>query len=321
MAAGRTQRRPRCWDRCSLAEFDFTLAGNAPSAGDRVRMKAKHLELRDGRRLCWAEYGDPRGKPIFLFHGNPGSRLSWGGMPGTPFIEDARLIALDRPGYGQTDFHRRALERWPEDVAALADHLGIDRFAIFGPSGGAPYALACGWKIPDRLTCIGVFGAVGPNEPEGVEGVQASLRLLWRIAGPLYWLIRLQMWLISIAARRNPVRLAKKLRDIELREEDRAFLDRPEILELFRVDFPEAYRQNGIGSAYDTTIPASWPIPLGEVTTRVKLWHAEKDPLVGNMTQYLAQRLPNAELHVLPGQGHLWILDHMPEVLQAVVEP
>ena len=284
-------------------------------------MTANHLKLSDGRRLCWAEYGDPEGKPIFLFHGNPGSRLSWGAMPGAPFIKHARLVAPDRPGYGQTDFCPQALECWPKDMVELADHLGIDQFAVFGPSGGAPYALACGWKIPDRLTCAGVFGAVGPNDAGAVEGVQGSLKLLWRIAGPLKWIIRLQMWLISIAGRRYPVWLALKMRDIELREEDKAFLDRPEILDLFREDFPEAYRQKGIGSAYDATIPAKWPIPLGEVTTRVKLWHAENDPLVGNMTLYLAGQLPNTELFVLPGEGHLWILDHMPAVLQALVEP
>jgi pimeloyl-ACP methyl ester carboxylesterase len=76
------------------------------------------LDLPDGKRLCWAEYGDPDGRPVFLFHGNPGSRLAC------------------KP---------RALERWPEDVVALADHLEVEEFAVFGPSGGAPYALACAW--------------------------------------------------------------------------------------------------------------------------------------------------------------------------------
>jgi pimeloyl-ACP methyl ester carboxylesterase len=283
-------------------------------------MTSNILELSDGKHLCWAEYGVGNGKPVFVFHGNPGSRLAWGAMPGSPFLAGVRLVAPDRPGYGKTDFKPLALERWPKDMVELADHLGIDEFAVFGPSGGAPYALACAWKIADRLTSVGVFGAVGPNAPEAVEGALPSLKLLWRIAKPLQWAVRLQMRLMARLARRNPVRMATKLRDLELKDEDKAVFDRPEILEMFRVDFPEAYRQNGIGSAYDATIPASWPIPLEEITLRVQLWHAERDPLVGNMTRYLAEHLPNVSLKCLPGEGHLWILDHMPEVLSALLE-
>lgn len=104
-----------------------------------------------------------------------------------------------------------------------------------------------------------------------------------------------------------------------MKDEDMTAIGRPEILELFRVDFPEAYRQKGIGSAYDATIPANWPIPLQEIRMKVRLWHAERDPLVGNMTLYLAECIPEADLKCLPGEGHLWILDHMPEVLEALV--
>jgi pimeloyl-ACP methyl ester carboxylesterase len=281
----------------------------------------QHLTLSDGKQMCWAEYGDPAGTPVFLFHGNPGSRLAWGAMPHSPFVPGARIVAPDRPGYGRTDFKRRALERWPADVAELADHLGIDRFAVFGPSGGAPYALACAWQIPGRLTSVGVFGAVGPCAPAAVEGVQGSLKVLWRIAKPLQWVVRLQMWIMSLMARRDPARLARRLGGLELSDDEQAILDRPEILRLFSVDFREAYRQGGIGSAYDTTVPANWPIPLEEVRGRVLLWHAERDPLVGNMTLYLAEHLEDVDLRVLRGEGHLWILDHVPEVLEALLAP
>ena len=264
-------------------------------------MDAKLLRLPSGRHLCWAEYGDPAGTPLVLFHGNPGSRLCWGAWPGLESIAGARLIAPDRPGYGRTDFHGSALESWPDDVGRLADHLRIERFAVFAPSGGAPYALACAWKIPHRLTAVGVFGAVGPNAPEAVVGVRSSLKLLWRIARPLQPLVRLQMRLMASVARRDPSRLVRSMRDLELREEDRPILDRPEILDVFKIDFPEAYRQNGIGSAYDATVPANWPIPLDQVRMPVRLWHAERDPLVGNMTRYRAEHLPNAELRSLPG--------------------
>ena len=100
-----------------------------------------YLRLPDGRVLCYAEYGDPAGRPIFVFHGNPNSRLLWGVIPGSPFLPGLRLIAPDRPGYGRTDFVDgvTTIENWPNDIAALADSLGIERFALFAPSGGVPF--------------------------------------------------------------------------------------------------------------------------------------------------------------------------------------
>ena len=76
-------------------------------------------------------------------------------------------------------------------MAELADHLGIDEFVIFAPSGGGPFALACAWQIPDRLAAVGVFGSVGPNEPEATQGVIRSVRLLWKISNLLFPLIKL----------------------------------------------------------------------------------------------------------------------------------
>ena len=56
------------------------------------------LQLPDGRKLCYAEYGDPDGKPVILFHGNPNSRLLYGLIPDCPFRPGLHLIAPDRPG-------------------------------------------------------------------------------------------------------------------------------------------------------------------------------------------------------------------------------
>ncbi len=56
------------------------------------------LTLPDGRKLCYAEYGDPKGEPVILIHGNPNSRLLWGVTPGSPFLPGVRLIAPDRTG-------------------------------------------------------------------------------------------------------------------------------------------------------------------------------------------------------------------------------
>jgi pimeloyl-ACP methyl ester carboxylesterase len=61
-------------------------------------MTNQTIKLNDGRTLGYAECGDPQGKPIIEFHGNPSSRL--GGML---FDEAARklgirVIGIDRPG-------------------------------------------------------------------------------------------------------------------------------------------------------------------------------------------------------------------------------
>lgn len=269
--------------------------------------------------MGYAEYGDPKGVPVFLLHGNPGSRLSWGLMPDSPFLPNIRIIAPDRPGYGLTDFKKNALEHWPDDLRQLADYLGVDQFCLFAPSGGGPYALACAWKIPDRLISVGIFGSVGPNVPEATAGALRSLKLLWKIANPLFGLVKLQMRLISAMVKNNPDKTLKRLRKLELSEYDKKIFDRPEIQDMFRKDISEAYRQNGIGSAYDTTIPASWDIPLEEISIKVRIWQAKPDLLIGNMSGYLAAKIPKTQLEVIPNTGHLWILDHMPEVLRSLI--
>lgn len=97
------------------------------------------IPLSDGRRLAYAEYGAANGIPVFLFHGLPGSRLSWGLLPNNPFPKGLRLIAPDRPGYGGSDPKPgRSLLDWVDDVVELADALAIDRFAVLGVSGGGP---------------------------------------------------------------------------------------------------------------------------------------------------------------------------------------
>jgi hypothetical protein len=104
------------------------------------------LELAGGRRLAYAEYGSAEGRPVILFHGLPGSRLSWGYPPREPIPQGLRVIAPDRPGYGLSDPNPgRSLLDWADDMVQLADALKIARLAIVGVSGGGPGALA--WLI------------------------------------------------------------------------------------------------------------------------------------------------------------------------------
>src|SRR5439155_545207 len=92
------------------------------------------ITLTDGRRLAFTEWGDPDGKPLFLFHGAPFSRLFCPDEPAT-IAAGVRLVTVDRPGIGRSDvLEARSWGDWPADVVALADALGIDRFAAVAES-------------------------------------------------------------------------------------------------------------------------------------------------------------------------------------------
>ena len=121
------------------------------------------VQLRDGRSLAWAEYGDPSGKPVLYFHGFPGSRIEPALGADDLARTEARLIAIDRPGFGGSTFQpgRRLLD-WPNDVASFADSLALDRFACMGVSGGGPYVLACALRLGERLTRAAIVCGVGP---------------------------------------------------------------------------------------------------------------------------------------------------------------
>ena len=134
---------------------------------------ALSVTLQDGRQLGYAEYGNPEGKPIFYFHGTPGSRLEAGHLQNIAILNHYRLIGIDRPGMGLSSFHlKHTILSWPDDVEMFADCLGINKFSIVGHSGGAPFVAACAYKIPHRLYGAAIVSGPAPFE---IPEVTASL--------------------------------------------------------------------------------------------------------------------------------------------------
>jgi pimeloyl-ACP methyl ester carboxylesterase len=288
----------------------------------KVNSTENYLTLPDGRKLCYAEYGDPNGFPVFLFHGNPNSRLLWEAIPGNPFVPNVRLIAPDRYGFGRTDYIEgvTTVESWPKDIVSLADALGIEKFAIFGPSGGGPYALSCAWKIPDRLTAVGIFASVGPLNDETKEGISPLVVSLWENAPKLPGILKLQMKLSAWLVRKKPETYIKIIKK-EFGEKDKELYDRLNIGERNMPDRLEAYQQKGIGSWYDSTLPVNWPIPLNDIKTKVLLWQGEEDESASPaMGRYIAKHIPDCEAEYIEGEGHLWVFEHLPEMLEKLVE-
>ena len=281
------------------------------------------IQLPDKRNLAYAEYGDPDGFPVFLFHGLPGSRLSWGLIPGNPFPPGLRIVAPDRPGYGNSDPKPYStLLDWAKDVAALADALDIGRFTVAGVSGGGPGALACAWKMPERLTAVGVIASPAPtNAPSALEGMSKTNRFFMNLAWYLPWVSGLNVRLLASVIRRNPARYIYTMQ-YKLHDADKVILTRPEIQEMLIKDFAEALRGGGQGMVCDMSANHGrpWGFALEDIKVKVRLWHCELDHSVPPaMGRYLSSAVPDCEATFVPGAGHLWILVHLREVLDALI--
>lgn len=281
------------------------------------------VQLPDKRRLAFAEYGDPDGMPVLLFHGLPGSRLSWGLLPDDSFPPGLRILAPDRPGYGNSDPKPgRTLLHWASDVAALADALEIETFSVLGVSGGGPGALACAWKMPERLTSVGVVASPAPTDAPGVlEGMSKTNRFFMKLAWHMPWLSEWNVRFLSHVVRRNPAgyidRMQYKLHDV-----DKSVLARPAIQDMLTRDFTEALRYGAQGMVDDMSANHGrpWGFPLDQIKARVHLWYGELDRSVPPaMGRYLRSTVPDCEATFVRGAGHLWILMHLREVLGSMI--
>ncbi len=144
-------------------------------------LTAQSIRVPDGRTVMFAEWGDPDGAPVFALHGTPGCRLNR--HPNEELVRStgARVITYDRPGYGGSDrLAGRRVADCVGDVLAIADSLGLERFAVGGGSGEARTR----WRSqPWRRTgCRGrsVTPGVLPTMPSARHGLRAWIRPTWK---------------------------------------------------------------------------------------------------------------------------------------------
>jgi pimeloyl-ACP methyl ester carboxylesterase len=283
------------------------------------------LLLRDGRTLRIAEGGDPGGRPIIALHTCPGSKLLYGAHLADATRRRIRLISYDRAGYGgSTPRPGRAVVDEASDVRAVADHLGIDRFAVWGHSKGGSFALACAAVLPERVVAVASIAAVAPYPAEGLdwfagvdEAIVAEFHLFTN--DPAAW-------------KRKLTQEVKEMREVteeQLFESlfgtssdaDRTVLT-PELLA-----FAHAQLQDGLSQGPDGYIEDSlsdikpWGFDLHSIKVPVQLWHGTEDRLVPvSHAKWLAAHLPRADIHLVPGEGHISLFARrIPEVQEWLV--
>lgn len=273
-----------------------------PELDDEQRADAtEEVLLEGGHTLAYAEYGDPDGTPVFFCHGTPGSRIS--GQLGRDAKTDvgARVVAPGRPGFGASDRQPgRGFADWAADVAALADELDVEEYAVVGFSGGGPYALACAAHNPDRVTRCAVVSGVGPpGSARGDLGFERALASASRVSPqfgrPLVWLMT------------RAVASADSFTDV-VGEPDTDFADprRGESGRVLLADFREGLNQGTTPLATDySVLYGAWDFDLADVAVPTRVFHGESDanvPLTAG--EHVASGVPNANLTVYEDAGH-----------------
>ncbi len=287
----------------------------------------QQITLKDGRRLGYAEYGTPDGKPIFYFHGNPSSRLEGWRLDEPAKHIKAHIISVDRPGMGLSDFKagRRLLD-WPEDVIELADILGINRFAVLGLSGGGPYAMACAFKIPQRLTAVALISSPCPfNVTAATKDLSRYQRLLIFLVRRAFWLVRLLLRMVARNAHKDPVgfisRVNGKLSDVDKAVVDKIVMRSPEGLNRAVASLQQAFRGGIRGVAWEySVLMNSWGFRLEDISIPIQLWQGEDDRQIPlSMGRYLATTIPHCRANFLPGEGHYAFFSHVQDILNYLV--
>jgi pimeloyl-ACP methyl ester carboxylesterase len=282
---------------------------NLPPAGP-----PRFWETPGKHRVAWDEYGDPAGRPLIYAHGWPSSRLQARLLHHLARERGLRVLALDRPGIGQSTWQPgRTLESWPSLVAAFADAQGIGSFAQLGVSGGGPYVLACAAMLPHRVTASAVLCGAVPVTRQNRRGLHAAYRMLIPLRKLPRCLFSPPLHIAGRVAASGPEKPPVSWILHTLPEADRTLLlENPGVLRVLAESFREGVRQGGSGVMDDAEIYFhDWNVPLEKLIQPVRYWHGGRDGNISaDMVRDFVARIPGARLDVDPAEGHFSLAIH-----------
>ena len=289
---------------------------------DKPRAEGRFF-LPDGRRLGYAEFGDPSGAVVLWFHGTPGARRQFPLLGRRTAIKlGLRVVVVERPGSGLSDPHAyAAMADWATDMAAVADALGAERLGVVGLSGGGPYALACGAVPPlaARVAAVAVLGGMVPSV--GPEAITGNIAEVARRFAPMLSQLRRPLAALStgLLAALIPFGhyVMRAYSFVSPEGDQRVFAD-PEIEGMFIDDIVLAIRGRCQAFVDDARLfGRDWGFRLADIKVPVRWWHGDADPYVPlAAAQAAVSHLPKAELIVRPGESHLGGFATADEILE-----
>jgi pimeloyl-ACP methyl ester carboxylesterase len=277
------------------------------------------VRVADGRTVTVESWGAPKGLPIFLLHGTPGSRS--GPRPRTSVLYrlGVRLISYDRPGYGGSSRHLdRAVADAAGDVQAIAKFLNLGEFSVVGRSGGGPHALACAAQL-DEVRSAAVLVGLAPSDAAGLDwfgGMAKSNVREYTAADSEPGQVENRLMATAARIRANPESLLQTLSP-ELAPPDRRVVNDVAIRRQLAETYAEALRVSADGWIDDViALRRPWGFDLSVIKAPVLLWHGADDVFAPvEHTRWLATQIPDAKVDVRSGTAHFGAVEILPSVL------
>jgi pimeloyl-ACP methyl ester carboxylesterase len=284
------------------------------------RATQRAFQARDGRILQVEITGDPSGSPVFLLHGTPGSRVGPKPRGGVLYRLGIQLICYDRPGYGGSERDlKRTVASAAYDVEAIADQLGIGRFALVGRSGGGPHALAAAACLQERVTRTAVLVGVAPANADDLDWyagmTDANVREYSTADADWHKLVE-RVRLQADRIRRDPISLVKSLQQ-QMTDPDLRVVDDIAIQRLLAETYAEALRPGPYGWIDDIyALRSDWGFSVADIRQPVLLWHGADDNFTPvSHARWLAARIPHAQIRIETETAHFGAVEVLPEIL------
>jgi pimeloyl-ACP methyl ester carboxylesterase len=281
---------------------------------------------RENRVLRVRDAGDPAGSVVLYFHSTPGSRLDLTFGEQLAVERGVRLVSFDRPGYGGSSPTAFGLKSVAEDAAAVADHIGVDRFATLGQSGGGPFALAAATVLDDRVTRVGIASGPGPFQhvPGALDQLddtdRAALALLpGDPTGAADGFAAGFEPLVSLFRDSTPAEIVGAFGGMLSRHDSEVMRDE-RYSSTFATTMRESLSQGTQGGGWDNVAwVGPWDIDMAGVECPVFLWYADEDrfvPLAHGL--WLRDHVKDPRFVQRAGEGHVGVYEHFGEILDAL---
>jgi pimeloyl-ACP methyl ester carboxylesterase len=260
-------------------------------------------------------------RSVVYSHGFPASRFEAGLAHGAARDLGLTLIALDRPGFGGSDWYAgRTVADWADDVRLVVDHFGVRDFSILGVSGGTPTAVAAASILHERVRHLAIVSGIGPvTEPGSLEGMNWANALFIATATRCRWLGCGAVGVVAALWRTFPF-VANLWFGALLPRVDLEIVERREVGVLLARNIQESLRQGVRGAISDFAILTSdWMPFVLQLRVPTTIWHGDADTYVPiSMANVLHQRVPHSVFHKVKGGGHFMIVDRLDAILHSL---